>query len=110
MMKILFCLALAAAVTALGGRSHAIDLGGLADQSTYRCTGGVVALGDSDRSVRDKCGDPLQVGRRQDFGPIWIYYQDQGSFMYYLAFVNGRLQRIVSAPCTPDDPDCLDLR
>jgi hypothetical protein len=92
------------------GRSDAIDLSGLADQSTYRCPDGVVAIGDSDRSVRSKCGDPLQVGRRQDYGPIWIYYQDQGSFMYYLAFENGRLQRIVSAPCTPDNSDCFDLR
>ncbi len=54
--------------------SQSIDFRNLADQSSYRCSGGVVAIGDLDRSVREKCGDPLEIGRRQDFGPIWIYY------------------------------------
>ena len=90
--------------------SHSIDFRSLADQSSYRCSGGVVAVGDLDRDVRKKCGDPLEIGRRQDFGPIWIYYEDQANFMYYLPFLNGKLQRIVGAPCSPDDADCLDLR
>jgi hypothetical protein len=90
--------------------SQSIDFRNLADQSSYRCSGGVVAIGDLDRSVREKCGDPLEIGRRQDFGPIWIYYNDQSKFMYYLAFANGNLQRIVSAPCNPDNADCFDLR
>ena len=90
--------------------SQSIDIGSLADQSSYRCSGGVVAVGELDRSVRKKCGDPLEIGRRQDFGPIWIYYNGQSKFMYYFSFVNGKLQRIVSAPCNPDNPDCFDLR
>ena len=90
--------------------SQSIDFGSLADQSSYRCSGGVVAIGDLDRSVREKCGDPLEIGRRQDFGPIWIYYSDQSKFMYYLAFANGKLQRIVGASCNPDNADCFDLR
>ncbi len=93
-----------------GDNSHAIDFRSLADQSSYRCSGGVVAVGDLDRNVREKCGDPLEIGRRQDFGPIWIYYEDQAKFMYYLAFLNGKLQRIVGASCSPDDPACFDLR
>ena len=92
------------------GKSDSLDFNSLADQSSYRCSGGVVAVGDSDRSVREKCGDPLEIGRKQDFGPIWIYHTAQGNFMYYLAFMNGRLQRIVGAPCSPDNPDCFDLR
>jgi hypothetical protein len=91
-------------------KSHSIDFRSLNDQSSYRCSGGVVSVGDLDRDVREKCGDPLEIGRRQDFGPIWIYYQDQANFMYYLAFLNGKLQRIVSAPCSPDDEACFDLR
>jgi len=83
-----------------GDNSHAIDFRSLADQSSYRCSEGVVAVGDLDRNVREKCGDPLEIGRRQDFGPIWIYYEDQAKFMYYLAFLNGKLQRIVGATCT----------
>ena len=66
--------------------SHSIDFRSLADQSSYRCSGGVVAVGDLDRDVREKCGDPLEIGRRQDFGPIWIYYHEQATFMYYLDF------------------------
>ena len=70
--------------------SQSIDLSSLGDQSSYRCSGGIVAVGDLDRDVREKCGDPLQIGRRQDFGPIWIYYKDQANFMYYLPFLNAR--------------------
>ena len=90
-------------------KSYPIDFTSLADQSSYRCSGGVVAIGDLDRSVREKCGDPLEIKRIQDHGPIWIYYHEQANFMYYLEFLNEKLQRIVSAPCSPDDPDCLDL-
>ena len=90
--------------------SLSVDFNSLADQSSYRCSGGVVAVGDIDRDVRKKCGDPLEIGKRQDSGPIWIYYEDQANFMYYLPFLNGKLQRIVGAPCSPDDPECLDLR
>ncbi|MDX1707543.1 MAG: DUF2845 domain-containing protein [Desulfobacterales bacterium] len=90
--------------------SHAIDFNSLADQSSLRCSDGVVAIGDLDRDVREKCGPPFQIGRRQDFGPVWIYYEEQSNYMYYLPFLNGRLQRIVSSPCSPDDPDCLDIR
>ena len=91
-------------------KSYCIEFTTLADQSSYRCSGGIVALGDLDRTVREKCGDPLEIGRRQDFGPIWIYHSPQQKFMYYLAFLNGKLQRIVGAPCSPDKPECFDLR
>jgi hypothetical protein len=30
--------------------------------------------------------------------------------MYYLAFQHGNLQRIASAPCSSNDPECYDLR
>ena len=99
-----------AMLIAFAGKSNSLDFSSLADQSSYRCSGGVVSVGDSDRDVRKKCGDPLEIGRRQDFGPIWIYYEDQAKFMYYLAFLNGKLQRIVGATCNPDDAACFDLR
>lgn len=88
----------------------AIDFNSLADQSSYRCSGGVVAIGDSDRDVQDKCGDPLEIGARQDSGPVWIYHHQQANFMYYLVFANGKLQRIVGSSCSVDDPACFDLR
>ncbi len=89
---------------------YAVDITNLADQSTLRCWGGIVATGDSDRTVMAKCGEPLEVQRILDVGPVWIYNIGQSKFMYYLAFLNGRLQRIVSAPCNPNDYDCYDLR
>ena len=98
-----------ALLIAFAEKSHSIDFSSLADQSSYRCSGGVVSVGDLDRDVREKCGDPLEIGRKQDYGPIWIYYEDQADFMYYLEILNGKLQRIVGAPCNPDDADCFDL-
>jgi hypothetical protein len=88
----------------------AVDIMNLADQSTLRCAGGIVATGDPDRAVVQKCGEPLDTQYKQDVGPVWIYHIGQSKFMYYLAFQNGRLQRIVSAPCDSNDYDCYDLR
>ncbi len=90
--------------------SYGFDLDSMADQSTWRCPGGVVATGDLDRDVRNKCGNPIEVARVQDVGPVWIYQPGQTKFMYYLAFLNGKLQRIASAPCRNNDPECYDLR
>ena len=89
--------------------SYSLDITTMADQSSLRCSGGVVAIGDSQRFVQEKCGEPLEIGHRQDFGPIWIYHWGQGRFMYYLAFLHGNLQRIASAPCNPDEYECFDL-
>jgi len=89
---------------------YAVDITNLADQSSLRCSGGIVATGDSDRAVVQKCGEPLDMQYRQDVGPVWIYNFGQSRYMYYLAFQNGRLQRIVSAPCSVNDDECYDLR
>ena len=89
---------------------NAIDIDNLADQGTLRCYGGVVSTGDSDRAVLQKCGEPLEVQHKQDVGPVWIYNIGQSKFMYYLAFLHGKLQRIVSAPCDSNDYRCYDLR
>jgi hypothetical protein len=92
------------------GNSYAIDLNFLADQSSYKCRGGIVAVGDRDRTVRDKCGEPLEITRREvDSYDIWIY-SFGSKFMHYFGFMHGKLQRIVSAPCSVNDPDCFDLR
>ena len=91
--------------------SYSIDIYNYADQSSYRCSGGIVAIGDLDRTVLDKCGDPLEVGQTSGgYNEVYIYKFGQSKFMYYFAFLHGKLQRIVSASCSPDDPDCLDLR
>ena len=92
-------------------RSYSININNLADQSTYRCYGGIVSTGDSARSVADKCGAPLDRTRREsDSYDIWIYQFGQSDFMYYFGFLHGKLQRIVSAPCKATDAVCYDLR
>ena len=108
--KIFFFISIFASLMIFAGSLYSIVWNSLTDQSSYRCSGGVIGVGDLDTDVREKCGAPLKIGQRQDFGPIWIYYEDQDNFMYYLPFLNGRLQRVVGAPCSPDDADCLDLR
>ena len=103
-------LAISALLIFYVGLGYSLDIYSMADQSTWRCAGGIVALGDSDRDVRQKCGNPIDVAQVQDFGPIWIYQPGQARFMYYLAFQNGKLQRIASAACRNNDPECYDLR
>jgi hypothetical protein len=94
----------------LADKSHCQDIMNLRDQSTLRCPGGIVARGDSERVVQRRCGDPLKIADRQDSGPIWIYHFRGGRFMYYLTFLHGNLQRIGSATCNPNRPECLDIR
>ena len=94
----------------IADKSYCLDITTMADQSSLRCSGGIIAIGDSERDVQDKCGDPLEIGRKQDFGPVWIYHFGQDRFMYYLAFLHGKLQRIARAPCNPNEYECFDLR
>jgi len=106
--KIVF-IAVLVLVTIIYGSASAIDFNSLTDQSSYRCFEAVVSIGDLARSVREKCGDPRSIATLEDHGPIWIYGKEADRFMYYLEFVNGKLQRILSAPCNIDDPSCFDL-
>jgi len=106
--SLLIC-ALLTILTGFTQVANALDYWSLADQSSYRCPGGIVAIGDSDRSVRDTCGDPLEVTSREDKGTIWIYHFGQDRFMYYLDFVFGKVVRIQSAPCDRSNYECFDL-
>ena len=89
---------------------NAVDIDNLADQGSLRCYGGIVSTGDSDRAVLQKCGEPLEVQRIQDVGPVWIYQFGQSKYIYYMAFLHGKLQRIASAPCSSNEYGCYDLR
>ncbi|UCF94949.1 MAG: DUF2845 domain-containing protein [Desulfobacterales bacterium] len=109
--KMFYVVVILALVIMLSERSESVDLSNLADQSSYRCPGGIVAVGDLDRTIQNKCGDPIEVTRRMtDSYDIWIYHFGQSKFMHYFGFLNGKLQRIVAAPCKVDDPACFDLR
>ena len=106
----IYLLTVSTLLIAVAVPSFSFDIYTMADQSTWRCPGGIVAVGDSDSYVNNKCGNPTDVVYLQDVGPVWIYRAGQSRFMYYLGFQNGRLQRIVSAPCRNNDPECYQLR
>lgn len=64
----------------------------LDDTSTMRCDGGIVSTGDSEDSVKEKCGEPQQVLTPDPQEPVkWVY--DLGS-TYYVSIVNGKVERI----------------
>ena len=92
----------------LADESRCQEVVNLRDQSTLRCSGGIVARGDSERDVQRRCGAPLNIAQPQDSGPVWIYHG--GRFMYYLTIVHGNVQRIRSATCNPNRAECLDVR
>jgi len=64
----------------------------LDDTSSLQCDGGIVAPGDSEDSVREKCGEPKQVLTPDPQEPVkWVY--DLGG-TYYVSIVNGKVERI----------------
>ena len=64
----------------------------LDDTPSLQCDGGIVAPGDSEDSVREKCGDPQQVLTPDSQEPVkWVY--DLGD-TYYVSIVNGKVERI----------------
>ena len=68
------------------------NLMALDDTPTMDCDGGIVAVGDSEDSVRQKCGDPQQVLSPDPQEPIeWVYDLAE---TYYVSIVNGKVERI----------------
>jgi hypothetical protein len=71
------------------------DLSALDDTSSLECDGGTVSQGDSEDSVRDKCGDPQKVTQRDVDSPIiWFYNFGPSEFVSYVSFTNGIVERI----------------
>jgi len=71
------------------------SLSALDDLSSMQCNGGTVLFGDSEDSVRDKCGDPQKVTREDADSPvIWFYNFGASEFVYYVSFTNGIVERI----------------
>jgi len=110
MKKILYMSAILILLILLADKSYSFDIFNLRDQASLRCPSGLVARGDKDTFVRQRCGEPLKIAHRQDFGPIWIYHFGQDRFMFYLAFLHGNLQRIASARCSPNREECFDIQ
>ncbi len=90
-------------------------------ETTFRCRGGLVSVGDTAAKVFDKCGEPTEeskweeghdtwISQIYDYekeryqlpelikGPIlmelWTYDLGSNKFIRYLYFANGRLIRI----------------
>lgn len=71
------------------------DSSALDDATSLECEGGTVARGDSEDSVRDKCGNPQKVSQQDVDSPIiWFYNFGPTEFVYYLTFTNGVVERI----------------
>jgi len=71
------------------------NLSALDDASSLECSGGIVLSGDSEDSVRDKCGDPQKVTREDADSPIiWFYNFGPSEFVGYVSFTNGIVERI----------------
>jgi hypothetical protein len=63
--------------------------------SSLECDGGTVSQGDSEDSVREKCGDPQKVTQRDVDSPIiWFYNFGPTEFVYYVSFTNKIVDRI----------------
>lgn len=67
----------------------------LDDISSLQCDGGIVVSGDSEESVREKCGNPDQVLRPDPQEPVvWVYNFGSNQFVYQVSIVNGQVERI----------------
>jgi hypothetical protein len=67
----------------------------LDDVPSFRCSGETVSVGDRQYAVREACGLPEKISISGG-GTVeeWIYNFGPTEFIYYVKFVNGRLERI----------------
>jgi hypothetical protein len=71
------------------------DLSALDDAVELECDGGTVVSGDTEASVREKCGDPQKVTREDADSPVvWFYNFGPTEFVYYVTFTDGVVERI----------------
>lgn len=67
----------------------------LDDVPSFRCEGETVSTGDQAFAVREACGVPEKI-TKSGGGAVeeWVYNFGPTKFIYYVTFVNGRLERI----------------
>lgn len=71
------------------------NLSALDDAPSLECDGGIVTVGDSEDSVRDKCGPPQKVIPSDGDSPIiWYYNFGYNDFVYYVSFTDEVVERI----------------
>ncbi len=67
----------------------------LDDTSSMQCDGGIVAPGDPEDSVAEKCGQPQKVLRPDPQEPVvWVYNFGSTRLTYHVSIVNGQVERI----------------
>ena len=77
------------------------------DLSTLMCSDNIVYIGDLSRDVLEKCGEPIKKTQFTDQpGRVWVYQLDQVDHVFYLAFIDGKLERIIDVSCLEDNTDC----
>ena len=81
-----------------GSSSFAIDR---VDESSLECSDGIVNLRDTESEVIEKCGEPTRKERSSPSDHftlpepnIWVYDFGSSSFVYYLTFTRGKVERI----------------
>ena len=76
-------------------QSHLSAMDDLDDAAELECNNGTVVVGDSEDSVRAKCGNPQKVSQRDVDSPIiWFYNFGPTEFVYYVTFTDGIVERI----------------
>lgn len=77
------------------------------DFSSVKCDGGTVYREDLARDVVERCGEPDKVTRIHDEPyRIWVYRFDQSDYIYILAFMHEKIQRIYRAKCPQGNSGC----
>ncbi len=65
------------------------------EESSLRCSGGLVEIGDPEYELREKCGPPRAV-EAGDAGPVLIYDFGPTTFVYSVYLSDGKVARIQS--------------
>ena len=76
-------------IVAVPGISAALD-----DVGALRCDRESIMAGDTNFQVKTACGKPDSIHTKGSAREVWIYNFGPTKFVYYLTFINGRLDRI----------------
>ena len=78
--------------------SFAIDR---TDVDLLGCSDGIVNVRDTEAEVLEKCGEPTRKERSSPLDHftlpkpnIWVYDSGSSSFVYYITFTRGKVERI----------------
>jgi hypothetical protein len=66
----------------------------LDDAGSMRCDQESITSGETEFQVKTACGEPDSILIKGFAKKVWIYNFGPTKFIYYLTFVNGRLERI----------------